>query len=531
MSTKNKGNSTVKAKTGSAGTDPKNVKKKKQDNPNGQTNKESENNLNKNAKGNIKHEINSIEDGNKASTNKEIANNSNNKNLINNTAKMETSDDKNKIKTNPNLNDGIPDDTDHGNHNVKSSEVKGESKTNTSSNNKQTNNPKGDKDSYENSQSSSYHKTSGHSSSSGYSSTSGYHSSSGYSSSTGYPSSSYGYSSSSYGYSGSNYGYSNYKEKIKGIYGFYNTKITNNCFMNSSLQNLLHCEDFANRMHSISDTNLYNKPLAKEIKNLMTQIYNGENELDPRKIKVILSEVEEKYKYNEQNDANEFITIFLNQLLKELNGTSPNEYQTEKIPKTELELKAFYKLEDKFFLKNRSFLLNLFYGRLKREYTCKKGHVVSIKFNNFNTLILPHPEDSDKLVDLLNLYQKEKLINDTIFCNDCQKECQYKIATKIYNIPKYFIVCLEKESDYNYTGISFPLDLKTDKFMKNGYENGNYYLNSYIEYSGNRKSGHYTAKVCQDNKWYSISDSYYHPIDNSELYNKSAIILFYTRID
>ena len=28
MSTKNKGNSTVKAKTGSAGTDPKNVKKK-----------------------------------------------------------------------------------------------------------------------------------------------------------------------------------------------------------------------------------------------------------------------------------------------------------------------------------------------------------------------------------------------------------------------------------------------------------------------------------------------------------------------
>ena len=496
MSTENKGNSNVKAKTRSAGTDPKNVKNKKHNNPNGQTDKASENNLNKKAKGNIKHEINSIEDSNKASKNKEIAINPNNKNLINNTAKMGTFDDINKIKTNPNLNDGIPDDT-HGNPNVKSSGAKDESKTNTSSNNKQTNNPKGNKDSYEDSQ---------------------------------YPYSSYEYSSS-YGYSDSNYGYSNYKEKIKGIYGFYNNKITNNCFMNSSLQNLLHCEDFTNRIHSISDTNLYNKPLAKEIKNLMTQIYKGENELDPRKIKVILSEVEEKYKYNEQNDANEFITIFLNQLLKELNGTSPNEYQTEKIPKTELELKAFYKLEDKFFLKNRSFLLNLFYGRLKREYTCKKGHIVSIKFNHFNTLILPHPEDSNKLVDLLNLYQKEKLINDTIFCNDCQKECQYKIATKIYNIPKYFIVCLEKESVYKYTGISFPLDLKTDKFMKNGYENGNYYLNSYIEYSGNRKSGHYTAKVCQDNKWYSISDSYYHSIDNSELYKKSAIILFYTKID
>ena len=51
--------------------------------------------------------------------------------------------------------------------------------------------------------------------------------------------------------------------------------------------------------------------------------------------------------------------------------------------------------------------------------------------------------------------------------------------------------------------------------------------NSLIEYSGNRKSGHYTAKVCQDNKWYSISDSYYRSIEESEIYYKSAIILFY----
>ena len=56
---------------------------------------------------------------------------------------------------------------------------------------------------------------------------------------------------------------------------------------------------------------------------------------------------------------------------------------------------------------------------------------------------------------------------------------------------------------------------------------GNYELNSLIEYSGNRKSGHYTAKVCQDNKWYSISDSYYRSIEESEIYYKSAIILFY----
>ncbi|MBL2197084.1 hypothetical protein ELI84_30230, partial [Klebsiella pneumoniae] len=79
----------------------------------------------------------------------------------------------------------------------------------------------------------------------------------------------------------------------------------NNCFMNSSLQNLLHCERFSDLLHSISDNKLYNKPLSKEVKKLISQMYDGEDELDSTKVKTILSEVEEKYKYNYQNDANE----------------------------------------------------------------------------------------------------------------------------------------------------------------------------------------------------------------------------------
>ena len=328
--------------------------------------------------------------------------------------------------------------------------------------------------------------------------------------------------SNSYGHS---YDYYRSKEKYKGIFGFSNNKLMNNCFMNSSLQNLLHCETFKALLHSIQDKNLSNKPLTREVKSLITQINNGEDDLDPRNIKSILSDIEEKYKYNEQNDANEFITIFLGELLKELKGIG--EYKTENIPKDELEKKAFNKLEDKFFNKNKSLLLNLFYGRLKRQYICENDHICDIKFNNFNTLILPHPEKSNKLYDLLNLYQKRKMISDTIFCNKCQKESSYSIETKIYNIPKYFIICLEKETAYHSKGIKFPILLKTTEFMETPCQD--YYLNSLIEYSGNRESGHYTAKVRQDNKWFSISDSYYRKIDESEiLYNQSAIILFYS---
>ena len=254
----------------------------------------------------------------------------------------------------------------------------------------------------------------------------------------------YGYNNS-YGYP---YNYNCNNIKINGIYGFIANKYGNNCFMNSSLQNILHCENFIDRIHSISDKNLFNKPLTREIKILISQIYKGANELDSGKIKQILSETEEKYKYDEQNDAHEFITIFLHRLLEELKGISPNDYKIEKYPKNELELKAFNNLENRFFLKYKSFLLNLFYGRLKIEYICQNGHIALIKFNNFNTLILPYPEKSNTIEDLLNLYQKEKFHNDTIFCNRCQMECKFAISTKIYNIPKYLILCLEDESIY-----------------------------------------------------------------------------------
>ena len=47
-------------------------------------------------------------------------------------------------------------------------------------------------------------------------------------------------------------------------------------------------------------------------------IEKGETMIDASTIKQILSKVEDKYKTNEQCDANEFISIFLNSKLIEL---------------------------------------------------------------------------------------------------------------------------------------------------------------------------------------------------------------------
>jgi ubiquitin C-terminal hydrolase len=210
----------------------------------------------------------------------------------------------------------------------------------------------------------------------------------------------------------------------------------------------------------------------------------------PAKIKEILSEVEEKYKYNEQNDSNEFITIFLNQLLKDLKEIG--EYKGGKIPDNELEKKAFLKLENRFFLQNKSFLLNLFYGRLKREYICENGHTCLVKFNNYNTLILPQPEKSNNIIDLLKLYQQNKKIEDKILCNICKSELKYSIKTSIYDIPKYFILCLEKEIIYSSPCLDYQKIIDAKDFTDNN--TNKYSLFSLIIYYGDRERGHYTAK-------------------------------------
>ena len=176
--------------------------------------------------------------------------------------------------------------------------------------------------------------------------------------------------------------------------------------MNSSLQCLFHLNNFKKYILNIPDELLEEKELTKEFKDLLNIIEKEERMINASKIKQILSKVEDKYKTNEQCDANEFISIFLNQMLNELKGFGqsskinfPNNIKDDEMKK------QFERLNKLFIYKNNSFLIDLFYGRLLKELYCEKGHRISIKFQIYNMIEVPINKCFNKIKNFLSIYQ------------------------------------------------------------------------------------------------------------------------------
>jgi len=312
-------------------------------------------------------------------------------------------------------------------------------------------------------------------------------------------------------------------------------------FMNSSIQCFLQLKQFRDNILNINNEELNKLELTKEFRNLL--IENNEINSNLYNMKKILSKVEEKYKTNEQCDANEFITIFLNQMLNELKGIEPlsNNNFPNNINDQEMK-KQFERLNKLFINKNNSFLIDLFYGKLIKEIYCRKGHRISIKFQIYNIIELPIMEyiNNDKtnkveLIDLLKEYQKEHNIDEKIECNECGKEVKCYSKTTIFNIPKYLILSLNQNLGYfpNLPEVNFEEIIQTNQF-KNNFENKIYKLVGKIDIEKDFFFEYYITdcKNIKDNKWYHINDSNIKLINTfNDIKNRNAFILFYEKTD
>jgi ubiquitin C-terminal hydrolase len=182
---------------------------------------------------------------------------------------------------------------------------------------------------------------------------------------------------------------------------------------------------------------------------------NGSNNcnLSVKEIKMEMGKIDDRYNYNRQEDANEFISNFLDALYKE---TSQNKYTIENFYyKDSLEKEAFDKFKIKFYdRKGYSKLNDLFYGiYITEKYCgCRK---ISVKFNAFNMIELPiYKFNNDKgdyatldIKEILDSHFSKSKIYDSI-CENCHKDVYIK--TSINKLPENLIIFFGRTANGKY---------------------------------------------------------------------------------
>ncbi|ESQ38494.1 hypothetical protein EUTSA_v10028406mg [Eutrema salsugineum] len=130
--------------------------------------------------------------------------------------------------------------------------------------------------------------------------------------------------------------------------------------------------------------------------------------------------------------------------------------------------------------------------------------------------------------------------DDMWFCPGCKEHRQANKKLDLWKLPDILVFHLKRFTYSRYlknkidTFVNFPIhDLDLSKYVKN--KNGQPYLYELYAISnhyGGLGGGHYTAyaKLIDDNKWYDFDDSRVTPVNESEIKNSAAYVLFYRRV-
>ena len=229
----------------------------------------------------------------------------------------------------------------------------------------------------------------------------------------------------------------------------------NTCFMNTSLQCLLHCGVFVNRLFDFftSQKPIRPSPISSSFLNLMEN-YNNKNEnstVSPLDLKNNIGKKHRIYNGYSQQDSQEFIRKLIEEISLELN------FITEKKPYKMLNSNNQNKKElnyeyDKIFREREdSLVIDTFYGQSISIFQCLQCHHESYSFEKFLDipLLLEETFNDQDLSKLLGKYFEGENIQWESPCpnNLCKKKSVHKKKLRLSYLPDILILSLQR---YNY---------------------------------------------------------------------------------
>ena len=189
-------------------------------------------------------------------------------------------------------------------------------------------------------------------------------------------------------------------ESSKGMAGLIN--LGNTCYMNSTLQCLSNTFDltkyfllqyFRNEINTGSKLGS-NGSIAMRYYNLLTQIWIGnEKRINPEVFVNTFKKLKTQFAGCRQQDAQEFLSVLLDQLHEDLNRITDKPYieLLEKQP-NEDDLTASKRWWDLHKKREDSIIIDLFNGQFKSETICQECGKSSITYDPFMSLCVPFPK-------------------------------------------------------------------------------------------------------------------------------------------
>ena len=298
---------------------------------------------------------------------------------------------------------------------------------------------------------------------------------------------------------------------------------------------------------SISDTSISNinflnpKSSINKYKNKEKIIKN--NSFSPKNFKSILGYYNSQFKDFKANDSKDLLLYLLQTMHEELNYFGDNSPIRLPQPNQSNRESTFIYFMSLYNSQNFSIISKNFYGTYEIITTCHLCYTTIYNFQKFEFISFGMFKYKNKNFDIIDGFKdnEEPQVlkgNNRFYCNKCKKLIEASLSCKIIQPPNKLILNIDygKNKKYQPSNINFDDIIDITKYVNFNFGTRiKYEITGICTHLGSSgKFGHYITfcKNKENKKWYSFNDSSCNEIkDKEEIYRGSPYILLYEKID
>ena len=317
----------------------------------------------------------------------------------------------------------------------------------------------------------------------------------------------------------------------------------NTCYMNTTLQILLHTPNFINRLIQNQNIIDYKSTISQKFLNLINQINKNSYAISPIDFKSSFSMKHRQFAGYDQCDTQEFCRVLLEDINSELNKIKNKPLYRELDTKNKSKIECDKEYYDLCKLREDSIIIDTFYGQIINIFTCKSYQCNQQTFSFQKVLDLPlliprNVSTSISLNELIEGYFEKEDIKFETKCEGCGQKTIHRKEIFFSRPPEILILSVQRlnmrTKRKNNISVQFSETLNLNNFIDKscGFSNNCYYsLYGIANHTGTIDFGHYFAYIKIEGNWFEFNDSLVKPIGRIQNVSSSAYVFFYKRND